>query len=147
MKAIILALALLQLSLSTPNPETKIAEKPKEYKVITKQNLGNGIKRRLGLLDSIKKAWNLGKEVVKVVKEVGGAVVNKTKEVGKEVVKAVGGVVVNKSIELGNEVIDKLGVRIQFNEFSGVFTKFLKGPIDMIKELDFLRNRSKQTIR
>ena len=37
MKAIILALALLQLSLSTPNPEAKIAEKPKEYKVSTKK--------------------------------------------------------------------------------------------------------------
>ena len=112
MKAIILALAILQLSLSTPNPEVKIAEKPKEYKVITKQNLGNGIKRRLGLLDSIKKAWNT--------------------------VKAVGGAVVNKAKEVGNEVIDKLQWRKQFEEFKGVFTKFWKGPIDIIK--DFPRN-------
>ena len=109
MKAIILALALLQLSLSTPNPEAKIAEKPKEYKVITKQNLGNGIKRRLGLLDSIKKAWN-------TVEAVGAAVVNKAKEIGKEVVIQI--------------------VRSKpFENFKGNLTKLWIRPIDFIKDL------------
>ena len=67
--------------MSTPNPEAKIAEKPKEYKVSTKKNLGIGIKRRLSIFDYFdyfEKAWD-------AIIVIGGIVVDKTKEAGYEI--------------------------------------------------------------
>ena len=63
MKAIILVFVLLQLSLITPNPDTKMKAKQKVSKVMRKRNLDDD-KQKMVLFDIIKVTWKTGKSYI-----------------------------------------------------------------------------------